>query len=761
MRKVSIRVRFLVLALLPVVALLGAIGAHVYFEYKDLKAQRLGELTRKVDLVMSLLDQEMERSGGDGAAILDHLQRIGKLRFGANDYFFVYEKTTPVVLDPKPELVGKDLANAQDKNGHRMIADFADQIAARGEAVVDYVWPKAGSDEPVAKLGYARLIPGTSFWIGTGVYIDELDQILWRSLTWALALTVLFAVILATISMRIARSVISPLARLRERMTTLAAGDITTAMPEMDARDEIGDLARSLAAIHANGQEALQIKLALDTADVSVMVADAENKIAYVNKQLLTMFGAAEAEIRQEMPSFRVDELVGQSIDCFHKNPQHQHAVLAQLSGTHRAEIKIGGRDLAFTANPVRDSQGQHLGTVVEWRDRTSELALQRAIDKVVAAAADGDFSKRIERADIDGVMARLADGINQVTKLVETATKDIGQMLGSLAEGDLTRRIDADYRGTLGTLKTNANRTADQLAQIVDQIQRATGEVKNAAFEISSGTEDLSRRTEQAASNLEETAASAEQMAATVRQNAENAVNANDLAGTADRSAENGHQVVDQAVKAMSLIEQSAGKITNIITVIDEIAFQTNLLALNASVEAARAGEAGKGFAVVAQEVRQLAQRSAQAATDIKGLIQESNGQVKEGVQLVNQAGDALAEILGSIGKVSGLVQQIANASQEQSAGVQEINSSINGMDEMTQQNSALVEESTAAARALSDQANSLSELMAFFKTHAASAQASPVNRSTERRSQSPASGGRDNGRQPAPAGGDDWASF
>ncbi|MDH3662756.1 MAG: methyl-accepting chemotaxis protein [Alphaproteobacteria bacterium] len=255
------------------------------------------------------------------------------------------------------------------------------------------------------------------------------------------------------------------------------------------------------------------------------------------------------------------------------------------------------------------------------------------------------------------------------------------------------------------------------QFRELVTQIHAATNEVENAAAEIASGTNDLSKRTEQAASSLEETAASTEQLSATVKQNAENAANANQLADEANGTASRGGEVAGRAVTAMSGIEGSAQKISDIIGVIDEIAFQTNLLALNASVEAARAGEAGKGFAVVAQEVRQLAQRSAQAASDIKILIQDSNGQVKEGVQLVNQAGEALTEIVGSIGKVAGIVRDIAGASQEQAAGVQEINSSVASMDQMTQQNSALVEQSTAAARALSDQAGRLGELMGFFK--------------------------------------------
>ncbi len=348
---------------------------------------------------------------------------------------------------------------------------------------------------------------------------------------------------------------------------------------------------------------------------------------------------------------------------------------------------------------------------------REKETKFQQEIDSVTEAASKGDFSRRITIDHREGIFLSIANRINGLNDTVRQATDELGTVLAAMAKGDLTKRITADYQGKFGELKNDANNTAEQLAAIVAQIQTATSEVGNAATEISSGTGDLSERTEQAASSLEETAASTEEMSATVKQNAESAVNASQLAEAANQSASKGGDVVEQAVGAMSGIEGSAQKITDIIGVIDEIAFQTNLLALNASVEAARAGEAGKGFAVVAQEVRQLAQRSAQAASDIKTLIQDSNSQVKDGVQLVNQAGEALGEIVTSIDKVTGIVREISSASQEQAAGVQEINHSITSMDEMTQQNSALVEESTAAARALSEQVGRLGELMAFFK--------------------------------------------
>ena len=352
-----------------------------------------------------------------------------------------------------------------------------------------------------------------------------------------------------------------------------------------------------------------------------------------------------------------------------------------------------------------------------EEQRKAQEDLLDRAVGEVVSAAAGGDLSARIDTSRLDGMMARLGERMNGLIGTVDTVFANLGDALGAMARGDFTHRIQADYAGVFDRLKQDANRTAQQLAETVGKVASAASMVRDAASEISTGSNDLAGRTEQQAASLEQTAASMHQITATVKQNADNAEAANKLAATARNTAEKGGGVVQDAVTAVSDIEGSAQKISDIVGLIDEIAFQTNLLALNASVEAARAGEAGKGFAVVAQEVRALAQRSANASKEIKTLIQASNAQVKTGAALVNQAGASLTEIVSAVKKVADIVGEISSASREQAVGLEEVNTAVANMDEMTQRNGALVEQTTASSQAMARQAQELADLVGQFR--------------------------------------------
>jgi methyl-accepting chemotaxis protein len=363
------------------------------------------------------------------------------------------------------------------------------------------------------------------------------------------------------------------------------------------------------------------------------------------------------------------------------------------------------------------------------------------AVGGIAKAAMAGDFSQRVPLDGKDGVIRNLAETMNVMCDNIGRVLDDLVGMLGALAEGNLTQRISADYDGTFAVLKDSANVTAERLSQTISEIKAAALEVSNAAAEISTSTTDLSQRTEEQAAGLEETSASMEQIAVTVRKNAENAQHANALTTSTRQVADRGGAVVAEAVGAMTRIEESSRKITNIIGVIDEIARQTNLLALNAAVEAARAGDAGRGFAVVASEVRSLAQRSSQAAKDIKDLISNSTTQVKEGVDLVNRAGTSLHEILGSIKKVSDIVADIAIASGEQATGLDQVKRALTQMDEVTQQNSALVEENAATAKTLQHQSAAMDERVSIFQIEVDSglfeqpATAAPIRPTTPQR--------------------------
>ncbi len=377
---------------------------------------------------------------------------------------------------------------------------------------------------------------------------------------------------------------------------------------------------------------------------------------------------------------------------------------LRALTGGMR-ELAAGNFDVVLPGVGRKDEIGGIAGAVDEFKMRLAEKMRMEAERE--AEIARREQAERDERARREAEQARI----------VAEVVAELGHGLENLAKGNLTYRVSKEFTAEYKKIQSDFNGAIEQLQDTVQRIASSSMEIQNAAAEIATATTDLSQRTEEQAASLEETSASMEEIAATVKQNAENAQRANELTRETREVAGRGEAVVAEAVTAMAGIEESSRRISDIISVIDEIARQPNLLALNAAVEAARAGEAGRGFAVVASEVRSLAQRSSQAAKDIKDLIVNSSGQVEHGVQLVNRAGDSLKDILQSIRSVADIVADIANASSEQAAGIDQINKALAQMDEVTQQNSALVEENAATAKTLEDQSTALDGRVAVFQ--------------------------------------------
>jgi len=506
-----------------------------------------------------------------------------------------------------------------------------------------------------------------------------------------------------------ARQFQRPIAAMRDALVRLQAG-ADEAVPGLERSDEIGDLARALKTMHETGLEAARIRAALDGCRTNVMVCDGEGRVVYVNTSLLRFFGEAQEDFRAAFPGCSAKDMLGRVMESV----QWQ---AAGLQGQQTIRFALGRRTVSLSLSPVMHADGRRLGTAVEWLELTDELAAATEVAEMVAAAVEGDFSRRVLLAGKPDALQRIAGGMNEINALVENAVGEFASVAERLAEGDLTQRMTGSYRGRLAELKASLNSALSHLAETVATIQGTAGHVVRAASEIDAGAGDLAMRTEQTAANIEDTAATTEQLAASVKQSASRSREATELANEAMGVAQDGKEVVAQAVGAIERIESSSVRISEIVSVIDDIAFQTNLLALNAAVEAARAGEAGRGFAVVASEVRALAQRSGQAAKDIKTLIASSNQQVGEGVRFVRSTGDALERIVAAAGKVLATVGEISQAAAEQAHGIDEMSRAVAHMDETTQQNSVLAEQSASTAGELMTEIVTLRQLVTFFR--------------------------------------------
>ena len=522
-------------------------------------------------------------------------------------------------------------------------------------------------------------------WLNRNVAEQEKS---YRASLAAISALALIALVLAALgAIGITRSIVRPLREVVGVANAVSQGRLDSRI-SCDDRSEVGDLSRAMRGMVAT----------------------------------LNAFAAGQAEVEREHDAgnmdFRMDTT--RFAGAYARMAEGMNALVASHIGVKMNAIRI-------IAQYARGDLAEDIERYPGQKARISEavdavkaglLAVTAEIRTLVDAAVAGDFSKRGDAQRFQFVYADLIGGLNTLMDTADNGLSQVGEVLSAVADGDLTRRIDARLPGRFGELANDTNSTVEHLTGIVGQIRTGSESINAAAAEIARGNEDLSRRTEQQAAALEETASSMEELTSTVRQNADNARQASQLAHGAAGVAEQGGAVVGQVVDTMTGITESSRRIADIIGVIDGIAFQTNILALNAAVEAARAGEQGRGFAVVAAEVRTLAQRSAGAAKEIKQLITDSVSQVEEGSALVNRAGQTMGEIVDSVKRVTDIMADISAASQEQSAGIEQVNQAITQMDEGTQQNAALVEEAFAAAQSMEHQASELVGLVAAFKT-------------------------------------------
>ncbi len=682
------------LNLLTLLIALGVIALSVIaarMQYLDLTETRKTALKTQVELSYGIL-QHYHRLAGTGelsedAAKAAALQALEVMRADSDAYYFnIYDTGYRLLMHPfRKDLVGKDMKDFRTDDGVRIYYDQV-EAAKAGGGFVNYRWAKPGSKGEVEKVAYAGLFAPWNWVVSSGVYMDDVQkQALVFTAIMAVSGGVLVLIVLA-LSWLIGNRIAAPLKQATAVAEGIARGKLDSHIGPQP-HDETGRLLDAMSGM----QQQLH----------AVITGQREMARRHDGGELSYRIDASAFPGEYGLMVQETNALVGGHVQTLHDvlDVVQQYAV-GDLS---RDVARYPGEKAAMTTTV--DTVKANLGRI------------NAEIKQLASAAAAGDFSRRGDAQRFDHDFRLMLENLNAMMAVSDDNLGKLSQLLSAIAEGDLTARMHGDYQGVFARMRDDANTTVAQLTQIVGQIQASASSITLAAGEIASGNSDLSRRTEQQAANLEETAASMEELTSTVRQNAEHARQANQLAIGAQGVASQGGSVVGQVVNTMSAIEASSKKIAEIISVIDGIAFQTNILALNAAVEAARAGEQGRGFAVVASEVRTLAQRSAAAAKEIKGLIDDSVGKVAEGSSLVHQAGSTMGEIVASVQRVTDIMAEISAASQEQSAGIEQVNQTVVQMDETTQQNAALVEEATAAARAMEDQAAQLADAVAIFR--------------------------------------------
>lgn len=596
---------------------------------------------------------------------------------------------------------------------------------------------------------------------------EGLDSTLAASSLTALVLGVVAAGIGLVVAFFLAQYFSRIVRNLADAAKSMATGNLDQNV-DVSSKDEMGDMARAFREMIAYMQEMASAARSLSRGEVDVQVSpkSAEDVLGYAFSDMIeyqngvadTVDALSEGNTRVECSAKSEKDKLGTAVKRLRKNlvsiisedvgglvESASHGDLSQRidledkQGFYK-QLAKGLNDLVSLNDAVVNDAVSVVGKMAQGnlgskmrKDYAGSFAtlamninvmqdqlrdvIEHEIQDIVASAAKGDLAKRIEVDSKQGFYRELGNSINSLVSKCEDVILDASSVMSALAEGDLTRKIESDYEGSFAALKEDINSTVDKLTEVVVDIKHSSGQVRVGAEEISLGNQNLSQRTEQQAAALEETSSTMNQINSTTEQTSHNAREADQLAKGAAGTAEQGKKVVTEAVNAVKAIEESSKQMANIISVIDEIAFQTNLLALNASVEAARAGEQGRGFAVVADEVRTLASRSAQAASEIKGLIEDSIVKVGEGTRSVHNSGSALEEIVESINKVATIVGEISNASQEQAMGISEVSKTVVSMDDITQQNSALVEESAAASESLSEQARTLDSLIDYFR--------------------------------------------
>ncbi|MDD5216165.1 MAG: methyl-accepting chemotaxis protein [Methylococcales bacterium] len=519
--------------------------------------------------------------------------------------------------------------------------------------------------------------------------------------------------------------VLEPLRYATDSLTKVSQGDYFVYM-NYYADNEIGELMEAIRNMSIRlgfdlsdsrkKDEYLRLKMGLDNAAACMVIINREREVIYFNATAKNLFSSMSKVICQQYPAFDVADLIGKKIDLFHKNPQTQIDFLNNLKGTAFVTVVIGDKHLHLKASPIINEQGIHLGFVTEWTDQTAAVQLENEISHIVRGAINGQFDQRISISDKHVFFQQLSSELNELLSVCEKGFGDFKKVFANMVKGDLTKQIVDVYQGDFEHLKQDANLTIVQLNDIIFTLKAAIEIINDNIENMANGANELSSRTENQIIELHLIAAQTHALMAAVQHNDDYAKKANVTTTDAFDIANKGVEAIGNVIHMMDGIKQSSSKISEIVTVIDDIAFQTNILAINAAIEAARAGEQGRGFAVVATEVRDLAQRVATAAGEITTLINASEIQIDTGNQIVSNTGEIIKEVSNAIVTVISMVKEISVACSNQSDAIEKIDNAMVEIENSIKKNAELVISTTESSTSLENEIKALASTADYF---------------------------------------------
>lgn len=682
------------LFLLVLVGVVGMSFISVYDSYKEkevtfeAKKERVESI---IDGVVSQIDA-LQKSASEGKMTQAQAQTEAKrlvtsFRYDNGNYLWITDFHPKMIMHPlKPALDGKDLSQSKDKVGNLLFVNMATVAKKSGSGYVKYFWSKPNETDPSPKMSYVKSIPEWQWVVGTGIYIDDVNEAFVNNLINSLLVLLALVVISIGIAYLVLISITRPLNKMSQIMQKVSDEGDLSQLIDVDQKDELGKIAQGF-----NHHILFLSETITEIQRVMGQVAKGNTDVS-IEKEMHGVFNELKQNVNQSTRN--IDQTIV-SLD---------HTISGLSKGVFEVEL-VEGLEGRF-GSIVDNTQ-----TIVN----TLKVSFEE-INQVMAEMSAGKFERRIH-IEVKGEFETLENNINSSLDSVEKAIKLISESLTRQSLGDYRTKTDAKLPGDLESMEQALNTTCDRIGTTISQIDQSAQHVSSMADEMAQNSQVFSEKMQSQAATLEETSASTEEITATVEQNTDSARQASILANQAQKKAGEGAEITEVAVSAMAEITKSSHQISDIIVLIDSIAFQTNLLALNAAVEAARAGDHGRGFAVVAGEVRNLAQKSADAAKQIKDLIENTVQKIEEGANYVGQSKASLGEINDVILQVSRIIAEITSSSDEQAKAVGHINQAIMSLDKDTQQNSALVETTAQSSQYLNQAAQQMLKELTFFK--------------------------------------------